>query len=111
MAKRKPIRSLYDEQKLIDAVQAVKNHKMTSVQASKVYQVPGSTIRTHITKASMKFGAGRSHYLDSEQEKHLVELIKAFEPIGVRVTKPILTKITGEFIELVTKDIRFKSIY
>lgn len=110
MAKTKALRGLYDEQKLIDAVLAVKNHKMTSVKAAKVYQVPGSTIRTHITKASMKFGSGRRFYLDSKQENDLVQLIKALEPMGVRITKPILTKVAGEFIELVTKDSRLKSI-
>ena len=110
MAKTKTLRVLYDEQKLIDAVDAVKSHKMTSVEASKVYQVPASTIRSHTTKASMRFGAGRRFYLDSKQECYLVELIKSFEPIGVKITKPILIKVAGEFIDLVTKDIRLKSI-
>ena len=88
----------------------LKARKITSVEASKVYQVPGSTIRTHITKTAMRFGAGRRSYLDIKEENHLVELIKSFEPIGVRITKPILTKIADEFIELVTNDLRLNSI-
>ena len=108
MAKTKHVRGVYDEQKLVDAVREVKSGKMTSIEASKSYKVPGSTIRSHVVKASLKIGAGRHSYLNLEQETYLVELIKSFGPMGVRLTKPILNKIAGEFIEGVT-NIRLKS--
>ena len=107
MAKTKHVRSLYDKQKLIDAILEVKSGKMTSIEASKSYKVPGSTIRSHVFKASLKIGAGPRSYLNLEQEAYLVELIKSLGSMGVRVTKSILKKIAGEFIESVT-NIRLK---
>jgi hypothetical protein len=96
MSKTKRARGLYDKQQLINAVCAVKSNKMTSVQASKFYKVPESTIRTHAKQPSMHIGAGRRFYLSLKQEGYLVELIRSFQLIGVRLTKPILKKLSGE---------------
>ncbi len=45
---------------------------------------------------SMNIGAGRRFYLSLKQESYLVEIIKSFQLIGVRLTKPILKKLSGE---------------
>ncbi|CAM2730588.1 unnamed protein product, partial [Rotaria socialis] len=55
--------------------------------------------------------AGSSYYLNCKQEDYLVELIKSFETIGVRLTKPVLRQIVGQYIKLVTNDSRYKSKY
>ncbi|CAF1528476.1 unnamed protein product, partial [Rotaria sordida] len=101
-------RGLYAKEKVINAVRAVKDGKMTSVEASKFYKVPSSTIRCHVNGYSARIGAGASFYLSKKQEDYLVELIKSFESIGLRLTKLVLKKIVGQFIKLVTNNSRFK---
>lgn len=102
-------RGAYPKEQLIEAVRAVQEGKMTSVQAAETYQVPQGTIRSHTNDQFLRIGSGRSFYLDAEQEAYLVELLKSLEKIGVRLTKPVLRKVVGEYIRLVAKDPRFKS--
>ncbi|CAF1521020.1 unnamed protein product [Adineta steineri] len=111
MVKVKRPRGVYIKQKLIDAINAVRSGKMTSVKASEKFTVPESTIRCHIRKPNLRVGAGRSFYLSGNEEKYLVELIKSFDDIGFRLTKPILNSIIGQYIGSVTTDARFTSKY
>jgi len=41
---------------------------MTSVKASQLFNVPKSTIRTHVGKPSLHIGAGQSFYLTKKQD-------------------------------------------
>ena len=109
MFKIKRFRSRYPEQQLIDTGRAVKNDKMTSVKASQLFIVPESTIRAHVINSSLQIGGGCHFYNNSNQGGYLVDLIKSLEFIGVRLTKIVLRKVTGEFISLVSNDSRFKS--
>lgn len=109
MSAIKPRRGLYDKEQLIAAVRAVRKKQMTSVKASKVYKVPESTIRSYTTKPGLRYGAGRSFYLTHNQEHYLVELIKSFGNIGIRLTRMILRQIVRQYIKLVTNDPRFES--
>ena len=70
---------VYPKEQLVEAVRAVQEGKMTSVQAAEAYNVPQGTIRSHTNDQYLRIGAGRSSYLDSEQEAYLVELIKSLE--------------------------------
>ncbi|CAF1542211.1 unnamed protein product [Rotaria sordida] len=92
MSNKKRPHSRYDKQQLINAVRAVTDNRMSSVKASHDYHVPQSIIRTHVRNTSLRIGAGRKFYLSSKQERYLVELIKALESIGVRLTKIVLKK-------------------
>ena len=103
-------RGLYSKEQLIEAVRAIQGKKMTSVKAAQVYQVPESTIRCHTSNSSLRFGAGRSFYLSNKQENYLIELIKSFETIGIRITRVILREMVGQYIKLVTNDRRLKRI-
>ena len=109
MSAMKRLRGLYDKEPLIAAVRAVQEKQITSVKASKVYKAPESTIRSHTTKPGLRYGSGRSFYLIPNQEDHLVELIKSFGNIGIRLTRTILRQIVGQYIKLVTNDPRYKS--
>jgi transposase-like protein len=109
MSTNKRTRSKYPKEKLQEAARAVIEGSMTSVTAAETYGIPQSTIRSHVNHPTKRIGAGRSSYLDQEKERHLVELIKSLEQIGVRLTKPILRKVVNEYLRLTTDDPRFKS--
>jgi hypothetical protein len=111
MTKKKCPHSRYDKQQLITAVRAVADNRMSSVKASRLYHIPESTIRSHVRYPLLHVGAGRKFYLSSKQERYLVELIKALESIGVRLTKIVLKKVVGEFIGFVSTDPRFNRDY
>jgi DNA-binding transcriptional ArsR family regulator len=107
MAETKRRRGNYLKQKLQQAIAAVIGETMTSVKASEVFDVPQSTIRSHLNKPSTRIGAGRSQYLNKEEEAHLVELMKSLEKIGVRLTRPVLIRVSGQYLRQITKDPRF----
>jgi predicted transcriptional regulator len=111
MAETKQRRGQYPKQKLQQAIAAVIGETMTSIKASEVFEVPRSTIRTHLNKPSTRIGAGRSQYLNEDEEAHLVELIKSLEKIGVRVTRPALLRVSGQYLRRITKDPRFQREY
>jgi transposase-like protein len=109
MSETKRSRSNYPKEKLQEALQAVIEGRMTSVKAAELYQIPQSTIRSHVNKPTMRVGGGRRFYLDQLKELHLVEMIKALEKIGVRLTRLVLRKVIDEYLRLTTEDPRFKS--
>ena len=87
--------------KFQDAVLAYRAGVMSSVEASKQYGVPESTIRKHKTMTIDRMGSGRPSHLSREQEKYLVSLLQELESIGVRLTRETLSKIAGEYIRKV----------
>lgn len=97
----------YAKEQLLDAIAAVRDGKMNSVKAAEFYKVPQSTIRSHISNENLRVGAGRKRYLTDKQEGYLVDLLQSLDDIGVRLTKSVLVRIFGEYIIMVTKDIRF----
>ncbi|UJR24374.1 hypothetical protein I4U23_005751 [Adineta vaga] len=99
-------RGLYLKEKLEEAIRDVKEGRMTSADASREHNVPSSTIRCHVNGISPRIGAGRSSYINSEQEKYLVEMIKYLEGVGVRLTKEVLRKICNEYVNLVSNNFR-----
>lgn len=80
------------------AVTAYQKKTMTSVEASKAYGVPESTIRKNKAKFKTHVGGGRPRTLSTSQEDYLVALLQQLESIGVRLTKENLSKITGDFV-------------
>lgn len=104
-------RALYSKEQLVEAIRAVKDGKMTSVKAAEHYKVLSSTIRCHVNEYSSRIGGGTSSYLNPKQEEYLVEAMKSLESIGVRLTKPVLKKVCGEYIQLVSKNSRYTSKY
>ena len=111
MSSTKRRRSGYSKEQLIDVVKAVKEGKMTSVEAAEVYHIPESTIRSQTSNPSLRIGAGRSYYLSEEKEGYLVDLLKSLNDIGIRLTNVVVKKIIGEYIGLVTGDPRFTDRY
>ena len=106
MTKRR--RSVYPKDKLVNAIRAVANKKMTSLQASRLYGVPSSTIRSHLSDQTLRIGAGRPCYLTKKKEAYLVEVIKSLATIGIRLTRVVVHKIAGEYLRLVQKDSRLR---
>jgi hypothetical protein len=107
MSSIKPRRGGYSKQQLFDAIDAVKEGRMTSIKASQIYHVPQSTIRSHMTNSALRVGAGRSYYITGKEEGYLIDLIHSLSEMGIRLTKVVLSQIIGEYIGLVTKDQRF----
>ncbi|CAF5040384.1 unnamed protein product [Rotaria sp. Silwood1] len=111
MSNKKRPHSRYDKQQLIRAVRAVVDNEMTSMESSIHFHIPESTIRSHVRNPSLHVGAGRKFYLTSKQEHYLVDLIKTLEKTGVRLTKMVLKKVIGEFINYTSTDNRFNGKY
>ena len=58
-----------------------------SIAAAIKFNVPASTIRQHRRETSLNVRASRSSYLTSDQENHLVSLVKLLPIYGFEVTK------------------------
>ena len=101
-------RGNYPKEKLQNAIRAVTEGSLTSVKASEFYGVPQSTIRSHVNHPSLRIGAGRSSHLNTDEENHLVDLIKSLEKIGVRLTRAVLQKVVIEYLRLIKTDPRWK---
>ena len=111
MPKVKKQRGLYSKEKLVEAVRAVMNGEMTSIEASIEHHIPSSTIRMHVNNPSLNIGSGRPFYLSLKQEGYLVDVLLSLESMGLRLTKGVLQKIAGEYIQLVANDHRLESEY
>ncbi|CAF4000203.1 unnamed protein product, partial [Rotaria sp. Silwood1] len=101
MTKRR--RVTYSLDAFCNAVTAYRNKTMTSIEASKKFGVPESTIRKHKDNRSNRVGSGRPSVLSVDQEQYLVALLQELQSIGVRLTREILAKITGDFIRMIKK--------
>ncbi|CAF4355372.1 unnamed protein product [Rotaria sp. Silwood2] len=101
MTKRR--RVTYSLDAFRDAVSAYRNKTMSSVDASKKFGVPESTIRKHKNNIINRVGSGRPCALTMNHEQYLVVLLKELQSIGVRLTKETLSKITGDFMRMAKK--------
>lgn len=101
MTKRR--RVTYSVDAFRDAVTAYRNKTMSSVAASKEFGVPESTIRKHKDNKTNRVGSGRPCTLSMDQEQYFVALLQELQSIGVRLTRDILSKITGDFMRMVKK--------
>ena len=80
----------YDPQALRDAVSAYQHRSMSSVEASRKFGVPESTIRKHKNDSDVRVGGGKKRWLSNEQEEYLVALLLELENMGFRLTKEVL---------------------
>lgn len=109
MSPAKQRRSAYGKDQLEAAIKVVKEGVMNSIQAGRVYKVPSSTIRSHLSKPLSRLGAGRPFYLNDEEERCLIDMVKCIHKIGIRLTKSVLKKISGEYMKSIVTDPRFTS--
>ena len=65
----------YDENDVINAIEAIKNKGMSCRQAEKLYNIPRATIRFRISEAFVKVTPGPSPVLSDSGEKDLVDWI------------------------------------
>ncbi|CAF1501466.1 unnamed protein product [Rotaria sp. Silwood1] len=99
-------RSLYSKEALTKAIEEYKNGSTSSELTTK-YGIPGSTIRNHKSNSKLKVGGGRPTLLTDQQEQYLVELLINLELVGVRLTKPVVIKLSSEYAQAVSdKDIQ-----
>ncbi|CAF3932505.1 unnamed protein product [Rotaria magnacalcarata] len=101
MTKRRRVTYSLDD--FCNAVTAYRNKTMTSIAASKKCGVPESTIRKHKDNKTNRVGSGRPSALSVDQEQYLVALLRELQSIGVRLTREILAKITGDFMRMIKK--------
>lgn len=85
----------YSHRALVDAIQS----DLGSKAASKKYNVPASTIREHRRKPSLNIRAGRPLYLTSDQENHLVFLLKLLPDYGFEVTKDVALQLSADYFK------------
>ncbi|CAM2709670.1 unnamed protein product [Rotaria socialis] len=85
----------YTHQALFDAVAS----DMDSKAASIAFKVPASTIRQHRREPTLNIRAGRSSYLNSDEESHFVSLLELLPEYGFDVTKNLVLQMTAEYFE------------
>jgi transposase len=94
-------RSNYSKDNLTNAVNDYRNGS-TSTEVTAKYGVPGSTVRNHNSNSKLKIGGGRPTLLTNHQEHYFVELLKNLESVGIRLTKPVVMKLSSEYVQYVT---------
>ena len=84
----------YSRENLVEAI----GTSLSSTQASKIFNVPERTIRSHRHKPSQKFGAGRNRYLNDEQESCLVSFFKLLPEFGFPLSHDAAMKIATDYM-------------
>ena len=91
--KKKPQK--YDEQGLLQAVEAVVKHGLSLNKAAKIFNIPFGTLRNHVICPNMKIGGGTNTVLSAEEEDHLahalVYLSECGQPQGRRALKEMVS--------------------
>ncbi|CAF4608240.1 unnamed protein product [Rotaria sp. Silwood2] len=64
----------------------------------------GSTSSELTTKYGIPVGGGRPALLTDQQEQYLVELLINLELVGVRLTKPVVIKLSSEYAQAVSDE-------
>ena len=85
----------YTRENLIDAI----GTGLSSTQASKIFNVPERTIRSHRHNPSQKIGAGRKRYLDDEQERCLVSFFKLLPGFGFSSSYDVAMKVANDYMK------------
>lgn len=83
----------YPRKFLLDAVSSNLNSK----RASAKYHVPASTIRQHRRKPNLNTRRGRPSYLTTDQEDHLVSLLKILPDYGFHVDKETALELAADY--------------
>jgi hypothetical protein len=73
---------------------------LSSIEASKAFKIPTRTIRSPRQAPSQKYGTGRHHYLNDEQEDYLLSLIKVLPEYGFTLTNDVALQLAIEYIKL-----------
>lgn len=68
------------------AVSPYHDKTMSSVEATKKFEVPENATRKHKNQANDRVGSGHPFLPSNEQEKYLLVLLKELESIGVQLT-------------------------
>ncbi|CAM4985759.1 unnamed protein product [Rotaria socialis] len=85
----------YTHQALVDAVASDMNSRAASIE----FKVPASTIRQHRRESTLNIRAGRSSYLNSNEESHFVSLLQLLPEYGFDVTKTLALQLAAEYFE------------
>lgn len=91
----------YSIEELQEAVQQVKEHKMSQREAAKKYKIPKSVIQLRVSgKISLTHqGAGRPRTLTEEEEEHIVECLIARADFGYPCDRIELMQLVGEYVK------------
>ncbi|KAJ8707707.1 hypothetical protein PYW07_017245 [Mythimna separata] len=97
---RKTNKAAYSDEKLQNAILAVKNRTMSAYTASKHYNIPRSTIvnRIYERRGFKSNTLGRSTVLSNEVEKSLAKNIHIMEKYGFGLTRKELLEVVGEYV-------------
>ncbi|CAF3360010.1 unnamed protein product [Rotaria socialis] len=85
----------YTHQALVDAVASDMDSKAASIE----FKVPASTIRQHRREPTLNIRAGRSSYLNSDEESHFVSLLQLLPEYGFDVAKNLALQLAAEYFE------------
>ena len=85
----------YTRQDLTDAV----NSDLDSKTASIKFNVPASTIRQHRREPCINVRVGHPSYFTSDQETHLVSLLKLLPDYGFDLTRDLTLQLAAEYSE------------
>ena len=93
--KKKPHR--YDEQGLLQAVEAVTKDGLSLKKAARNFNIPFGTIRNHVLHPNMKIGGGVSTVLSAEEEDHLAHALVYLSRV-LAASRPSRTQADGGFL-------------
>jgi transposase len=94
-------RSNYPKDDLTNAVNDYRNGS-TSTEVTDKYGVSGSTVCNHSSNSILKIDGGRPTLLTNHQERYFMELLKNLQSVGVRLMKPVVMKLSSEYVQYVT---------
>lgn len=97
---RKSDRASWSEENLVAAVEKVKRNEIPLKMASKMYEIPYTTLRKHVQKGTKKKFLGRyKPVFDIKREAELVNYINKMDEVFFGLTKTDICSLAYKFAE------------
>ena len=81
---------VYTPKQLEDAVKAVTEGSMSCSAAARKFNIPPTTLFSHVKKQVGVIGAGHPTVLTNKEEEEIVAAIQALQEIGFGLTKELV---------------------
>lgn len=99
---RKTSKGSYDKDKLARAVSAIRNNEMSGYEAAKIFEIPRSTIMTHVTgsRGNKSQTMGRNTVFHPDIERKLARSLHIMEKHGFGLSKKEVLDLVGQYVNL-----------
>ena len=88
----------YSKEDLKAALKAVKDKEMKILVASRKFNIPRSTLSTHLKNSEIRIGSGHPTVLSPREEEEIVLILQVLQEIGFGSTKELVGVVIRDYL-------------